>query len=142
MLCLWLVGCQYSWELLGGKSRVAFLQEAYVNGLGRKQAEFKAANFLRKNYDGKLLLMDVSEHGIIPQQARIPLVRIINETTYGLWESSLRQPAQQVDWIVIQKEGSLWATLSASRDLKDHFNQVFAAESPQEAPILIFHKER
>jgi hypothetical protein len=131
---------QYAEMFLQGRDGMAFLQEAYVNGRGRKMAEYQVAGYLKRHYDGKPLLMDVSEHGIIPPQSGIPLVRFINESVYGRWEEALAQPSSHVEWVVVQKKENIWKRLGASKDLKDRFKLVFQAETPVEPTIFVFRK--
>lgn len=111
-----------------------------MNGWERKQAEFQVAAYLKQHYDGKPILMDVSEHGIIPQQTGIRLIQFINETVYGHWDEGLVEPSRFVDWVIVQKEEGCWKTLDKSQDLREHFKIVFRAETPLESPILVFRK--
>lgn len=125
-----------TWQMLSGKEGVAFFHEAWVNGFERKQADYRAAAFLKANYDGKRILMDLGQHGIIPQQARIPLIQFVSEAT--AWDSALARPGTFVHWIVVQDDDG------ASRLNWEHvhkqFEKVFATESPLEKPLRIFRK--
>lgn len=131
---------QYAQMCLAGRDGIPYYQEAYMNGWERKKAEFLVAAYLKSHYDGKPVLMDVSEHGIIPQQTGIHLIQFINETVFGLWDEGLAEPSHFADWVIVQKDDSCWKTLEKSQDLKEHFKLVFQAETPLERAILVFRK--
>ncbi len=126
-----------SWKVLSGREGVAFYHEAWVNGFERRQADFGAAAFLREKYDGKRILMDLGHHGIIPQQARVPLIQFLSEVTD--WGSALARPSSFVQWIVVQ-EGDGASRLNWE-DVNEQFDKVFTAESPFEAPLRIYKKK-
>jgi hypothetical protein len=128
----------WSFQAMHGKNTIAFYQEARVNGLERKQCDFQAAEFLRAHHDGERLLMDVSQHGIIPQQCRIALINTINEATD--WDAALRNPSLFVSWIVVQDGDGVSNFPLNWTDVHRHFDLVFRAEGPFEKPLSIYRK--
>jgi hypothetical protein len=137
-----LFGVLIFWGMLTiqGREAFAFYQEAYVNGFERKQTDFQAAAFLKANYDQTPILMDLSQHGIVPQRCRIPLVRIVNEATD--WRTVMPTPSRSVKWIVAQ-EGDGVASFPVNwEDVQQHFNMVFEARSPFEKPLRIYRQKQ
>lgn len=146
----WKTQTRLGWVVLGclscywiaragtGSEAVAFYEEARVNGLERKQTDFQAAAFLRARYDGKRILMDLSQHGIIPQQCRIRLLQIVNESTD--WAAALALPSSHADWIVVQEGDGVWRFPVNWEDVRRQFELVFEAETPLEKPLLVYRK--
>jgi hypothetical protein len=126
------------WQVRRGLSGVAFVREAYVNGFERKQTDYQAAAFFRSHYDGQPILIDLGQHGILPQQARIPLINLINEAT--AWESALARPSLFAGWIVVQEGDGVWKFPVNKRDLEAQFEKVFEASTPFEKPLKIYRK--
>jgi len=118
----------------------AFYQEARVNGFERKQADFAAAGFLKANYDGRPILMDVGQHGIIPQRCPIPLVRIVNEATS--WQTALARPSLFVSWIVVQEGDGVSRFPVNWNDVQERFEVVFQTEGPFEKPLRIYRQRQ
>jgi len=140
ILTAWISNQYWKW-LYMGRFGIAFWQEAYVNGLERKTAEFQTAEFLQKNFDGKPILMDVSEHGMIPQQTGLPLKSFINETEYPRWEQAIRSPETMVDWIIVQEDDSIWQALQSTKGLQEQFQPVFIGRGPFEVPIHVYRRK-
>jgi hypothetical protein len=126
------------WQVMSGMPGVAFVHEAYVNGFERKQTDYQAAAFLRSHYDGQPILIDLGQHGIIPQQARIPLINLVNEAT--AWESALGRPSLFVAWIVVQEGDGVWKFPVNKQDLEAQFEKVFEATGPFEKPLRVYRK--
>jgi hypothetical protein len=126
------------WQVMRGVPGPAFVREAYVNGFERKQTDYQAAAFLRTHYDGRPILIDLGQHGIIPQQARIRLIKLVNEAT--AWESALARPSGFVGWIVEQEGDGVWKYPVNRQDREEQFEQVFEATSPFEKPLRIYRK--
>jgi hypothetical protein len=136
---LFVAGLLMFWVVrIPAREAFAFYHEAHVNGFERKQTDFSAADFLKANYDGKPILMDVSQHGIIPQRCLIPLVRIINEAT--AWQAALASPSQFVSWIVVQEGDGVFKFPVNWNDVDQHFSLVFETESLFEKPLRIYRK--
>jgi hypothetical protein len=136
-----LAGLLFFWVFQGtqGEEAITFYHEARVNGLDRKQADFQAATFLKAHYDGKRLLMDLGQHGIVPQQCRIPLIKIINEATD--WKTALTRPSLFVSWIIVQ-EGDGVSTFPINwSDVHQHFKLSFRAVGPFEKPLDIYRRK-
>jgi hypothetical protein len=127
-----------TWQVMHGIRGIAFVQEAYVNGFERRQADYQAAAFLRSHYDGQPILIDLGQHGIIPQQARIRLVNLVNEATG--WESALAKPSLFVSWIVEQEEDGVWKFPVNRQDLADQFEKVFETTSPFEKSLKVYRR--
>lgn len=141
LLLLATVGWQCAGQLGKGPNGVAFCEEAYLNGVERRQAEFKMAAFLHDHYDGAPILMDISEHGLIPQQAGISLVHFINQSAYDLWVAALERPSAEANWIVVEKSDAIWQRLAQSADLRERFMLLAEFQSPFEAPLRVYKKK-
>ena len=126
------------WQLTRGMTGVAFVREAYVNGFERRQTDYQAAAFFRTHYDGQRILIDLGQHGIIPQQARIPLIKLVNEATG--WQSALTRPSLFVSWIVVQEGDGVWKFPVNNQDLEAHFEKVFEATSPFEKALRVYRR--
>jgi hypothetical protein len=127
-----------TWQVMHGIRGVAFVQEAYVNGFERKQTDYQAAAFFRTHYDGQRILIDLGQHGIIPQQARIRLKNLVNEAT--AWEAALARPSLFVGWIVEQEGDGVWKFPVNRQDLEGQFEKVLEATGPFEKPLRIYRK--
>ena len=127
-----------TWQVMHGMRGVAFVQEAYVNGFERKQADYRAAAYLRTHYDGQPMLIDLGQHGIIPQQARIRLIKLVNEAT--AWDSALAAPSQFVGWIVEQEGDGVWRHPVNRQDVDEQFEKVFETTAPFEKPLRIYRR--
>jgi len=125
-------------QVLHGVRGVAFVQEAYVNGFERKQTDYQAAAFFRAHYDGQRILIDLGQHGIIPQKARIRLTNLVNEAT--AWESALAKPSLSVGWIVEQEGDGVWKFPVNRQDLEDQFEKVLEVTGPFEKPLRIYRR--
>ena len=126
------------WQVTRGMTGVAFVHEAYVNGFERKQTNYQAAAFFRSHYDGQRILIDLGQHGIIPQQARIPLINLINEAT--AWESALARPSMFVGWIVVQEGDGVWRFPVNRQDLEGRCEKVFEATGPFEKALKVYRR--
>jgi hypothetical protein len=127
-----------TWQVRHGMRGVAFVQEAYVNGFERKQADYRAAAYLRTHYDGQPILIDLGQHGIIPQRARIHLMKLVNEAT--AWDSALAAPSQFVGWIVEQEGDGVWRYPVNRQDVASQFEKVFETTGPFEKPLRIYRR--
>jgi hypothetical protein len=126
------------WQVTRGMPGPAFVREAYVNGFERKQADYQAAAFLRTHFDGQPILIDLGQHGIIPQQALIRLIKLVNEAT--AWDAALARPSQFVGWVVEQEGDGVWKYPVNRQDLEEQFERVFEATGPFEKPLRIYRK--
>jgi len=125
-------------QVMNGSRGVAFVQEAYVNGFERKQTDYQAAAFFRAHYDGQRILIDLGQHGIIPQKARIRLTNLVNEAT--AWESALAKPSLSVGWIVEQEGDGVWKFPVNRQDLEGQFEKVLEVTGPFEKPLRIYRR--
>jgi hypothetical protein len=127
-----------TWQVAHGIRGVAFVQEAYVNGFERKQTDYQAAAFFRTHYDGQPILIDLGQHGIIPQQARIRLTNLVNEAT--AWEAALAKPSVFVGWIVEQEGDGVWKFPVNRQDLEGQFEKVLEVTGPFEKPLRVYRR--
>ena len=125
-------------QVMNGIRGVAFVQEAYVNGFERKQTDYQAAAFFRTHYDGQPILIDLGQHGIIPQKAGIRLRNLVNEAT--AWEAALARPSLFVGWIVEQEGDGVWKFPVNRQDLEGQFEKVLEVTGPFEKPLRIYRR--
>ncbi|MEW5977602.1 MAG: hypothetical protein AB1898_17550 [Acidobacteriota bacterium] len=135
-----LLAAQSVYQVGRGRNGVICLEEAYVNGLVRKQTAHEMGAHLREVYDGKPVLMDLSEHGIIPQRAGISLVHVINESWGNIWKSTLADPAAAAGWVVLQ-EGDQVSRFLNAKVLRNCFEPVFEATGPHEPPLFLYRRK-
>ena len=85
--------------------------------------------WMRRNYDGGLVLMDDYRRPIGPVESGIPMGSFIGVGNKPYWQESLGNPAQHAQWIILQKADTdaVWTGFSPiSRNiLEDHFVAVF-----------------
>jgi hypothetical protein len=125
-------------QVMRGIGGAAFVREATVNGFERKQTDYQAATFFRSQYDGQPILIDLGQHGIIPQQARIRLINLVHEAT--AWEPALARPSRFVGWIVEQEGDGVWRFPVNKQELEEHFEMVFEATGAFEKPLRIYRR--
>jgi len=86
-------------------------------------------DWLRRNYDGGLVLMDDYRRPIGPVESGIPMNSFIGVGNKPYWQESLDNPAQHAEWVILQQANTdaVWTGFSPqSRDiLADHFVVVF-----------------
>lgn len=127
-----------TWQVMHGIGGIPFVQEAYVNGFERKQTDYQAAAFFRTHYDGQPILIDLGQHGIIPQQARIRLTNLVNEAT--AWGPALAKPSLFVGWIVEQEADGVWNFPVNRQDLEGEFEKVLEVTGPFEKPLRVYRR--
>jgi len=127
-----------TWQMRHGPRGVPFVEESYVNGFERRQTDYQAAAFFRIHYDGQPILIDLGQHGIIPQRARIRLRNLVNEAT--AWDAALVTPSQFVGWIVEQEGDGVWKFPVNKQDLERRFELVFEVSGPFEKPLKLYRK--
>lgn len=83
------------------------LREAQANSRTRIPYERRIAEVLRGLPGDSIIAMYLGDHGGALQRAGIPLRRTVNESTHrhgegenGLWERTLKNPQQHVDYLV------------------------------------------
>lgn len=86
-------------------------------------------DWLRRNYDGGLVLMDDYRRPIGPVESGVPLSEFIGVGNKPYWQESLDDPALHATWIILQQADtdSVWTGFSPqSRSiLADHFVEVY-----------------
>ena len=85
--------------------------------------------WLRRNYDGGLVLMDDYRRPVGPVETGIRMNSFIGVGNKPFWRESLGNPAQHAQWIILQHAGTdaVWTGFSPQSRaiLADHFVQVF-----------------
>lgn len=98
-----------------------------------------AEQFLKKHYDGGLVLMDDYARITSIIRSGIPMQDCIYIGNHPYWEESLMMPEKYARWIVMQRNDALWKALYAPADMQGrlykYFQKVYT--SPE---ILIFRR--
>jgi Cellulase (glycosyl hydrolase family 5)/Glycosyl transferase family 2 len=85
--------------------------------------------WLRRNYDGGLVLMDDYRRPVGPVETGIRMNSFIGVGNKPFWRESLGNPAQHAQWIILQQADTdaVWRGFSPQSRaiLADHFVQVF-----------------
>jgi Glycosyl transferase family 2/Cellulase (glycosyl hydrolase family 5) len=85
--------------------------------------------WLRRNYDGGLVLMDDYRRPVGPVETGIPMSSFIGVGNKPYWRESLGNPAQHAQWMILQHANTdaVWTGFSPQSRaiLADHFVQVF-----------------
>ena len=86
-------------------------------------------DWLRRNYDGGLVLMDDYRRPVGPVESGIPMNSFIGVGNKPYWQESLDNPGKHAQWVILQQANTdaVWTGFSPqSRDiLADHFIPVF-----------------
>lgn len=108
---------------------------AYVDGteglssqkISKGENAYPAEEWMSKNYNGGLVIMDDYRRPISPVVSGIPMQNFINVGTKPYWEESLDNPAKHAEWIIIQKSDTdaFWRELTNKSILEDSFSVVF-----------------
>ena len=95
--------------------------------------------WMRRNYDGGLVLMDDYRRPIGLVESGVPMQDFIGTGNKPYWKESLNNPAQWATWIVLQQGSTdaVWTGFSpqARAILADHFSVVY-----QHGSIYVYKK--
>lgn len=121
-----------------GYSKIISLEDG-IRGLSAAK-KVDAQYWMASHYDGGLVLIDDYARSISVTRSFIPMQNIIYVGNKPYWEESLVEPDKYADWIVLQKDDSVWRAIIDNKvtqaRLYTHFTKVYT--SPD---ILIFRKK-
>lgn len=122
---------------IAGYSPVITLADG-IEGLSHAKRP-DAEQWIKKNYDHGLVLMDDYARTISIVRSGIPMNETIYVGNHPYWDDSLRYPERYATWIVMQKEDSIWNALYANEKARGHLFKYFQKTytSPE---ILIFKR--
>ena len=118
-------------------------REAAINMRGRVALDKQLAGWIKSLPSESTLLMYLGEHAGAPEQAGIPLRRVINEGNHrvwkqpfdpeGLWERALADPAEYADYAVGFDGDAVW---KAAQD--GHLKALVEIHTSGEPRAVIF----
>lgn len=131
-----LIAFQYALFAVG-YSQVITLLDGTVGLSHAKRPD--AERWMREHYDQGLVLVDDYARTISIIRANIPMQSIIYVGNKPYWEESLREPEKYAEWIVMQKDDSVWRAVYddpiVQGRLFKYFNKVYTSDE-----ILIFKR--
>jgi hypothetical protein len=110
---------------------VATLTEAKsFRASASEQVNQAAADWLRTNYDGGLVLMESWGNEAVTFESRIPTANILYEGSFRLWQPALRDPANRgVRWVHLRnqpgQEDDVWRALNGTPQLLNNYDLVY-----------------
>lgn len=120
-----------------GYSRVISLDDGIFGLSAAKKVD--AQVWLKKNYDGGLVLLDDYARTLSVIRANIPMDKLIYIGTKPYWQESLENPEKYARWIVMQKGDEVWTSLYENSEklarVYKYFNKVYTSKE-----ILIFKR--
>jgi hypothetical protein len=123
---------------LSGYSKIISLEDG-THGLSSAK-KVDAQYWMAENYDSGLVLIDDYARSISVTRSQVPMQNIIYIGNKPYWEESLKTPEKYAQWIVMQKDDSVWQSIiddpATQGRLYTYFNKVYT--SPE---ILIFKKK-
>lgn len=122
-----------------GYSGIITLADGTVGLSAAKKVD--AQNWLAKNYDYGLVLLDDFARTVSITKAGIPMQKVIYIGNKPYWEESLEMPEKHARWIIIQKDDAVWNSLYADEGKRGRVFRYFekAYTSPE---ILIFRRNQ
>lgn len=120
-----------------GYSNIITLQDGRsgVSSAARPEAE----RWMKKNYDGGLVLLDDYARTISIVRSGIPMQEMIYVGNKPYWAESLEEPEKYAAWIAMREHDALWKELYLKPEIKDrlyaNFDLVYT-----EKDILIFKR--
>lgn len=120
------VGGQSAWMLADAPTRVGALREGLAIRDG-DVAQMNASRWLAANYDrGRILVAPAVN---VSPRTRIPLRDRISPWTWELGPAALTAPAEQVDWVLVDRRATddpVARALAADSGFVRQFDRVFA----------------
>lgn len=110
-----------------------------TQGLSAEKVPENVEEFINKNYDGGLVLLDNQARTISITQSTMPMENIIYVGNKPYWDISLKHPEKYAKWIIMQKNDAVWTALydneTVRGDLYKYFKKVYTSPN-----ILIFER--
>jgi hypothetical protein len=100
-----------------------------------------AEQWIRKNYDDGLVLLDDYARTVSIIRSDIPMKSIIYIGNRPYWEESLREPEKYATWIIMQKDDTVWRHIIDNQANQDRLYKYFE-KAYTSNEILIFKKKR
>jgi len=122
-----------------GYSGIITLSDGTVGLSAAKKVD--AQDWMAKNYDYGLVLLDDFARTISITRAGIPMQKVIYIGNKPYWEESLEMPEKYARWIIIQKDDAVWNSLYTDEGKRGRIFRYFekAYTSPE---IIIFRRNQ
>lgn len=123
---------------LTGYSKIISLEDG-IRGLSSSK-KVDAQEWIGREYDGGLVLMDDYARSISIVRSTIPMQNIIYIGNKPYWDESLVEPEKYATWVIMQKSDSVWTAINDDPAIQGrlykYFDKVYT--SPE---ILIFKRK-
>lgn len=120
-----------------GYSHVLTLEDGTIGLSHAKRPD--AEQWMKKSYDGGLVLLDDYARTISVVRSNIPMQNIIYIGNKPFWQESLKEPDRYAKWVIMQKEDTVWKAIYddpvVQARLFKYFNKVYTSDE-----ILIFKR--
>ncbi len=120
-----------------GYSKVTTYEDGTVGLSSARRPD--AEQWLSKNYDSGLLLMDDYSRILSVIRSRIPMQNVIYIGNKPYWDESLITPQKHARWVIVQKGDTMWNTFYSTREQQDflytYYHKVYTSDE-----ILIFKR--
>lgn len=120
-----------------GKADIVTLADGTRGLSGTKLPD--AQNWITKNYDNGLVLMDDFARTFSVVRSTIPMQQIIYIGNKPYWEESLIEPERYAKWVVMQENDTIWTEINNRPERRDrlykYFQRVYTSPN-----ILIFKR--
>lgn len=122
---------------LSGHNQIISLTDGTVGLSSAKKVD--AQDWLKKNYDYGLVLLDDYARTLSVIRSGIPMKNLIYLGSKPYWEESLNEPEKYARWIILQNKDEVWRKIynlpAQQARLYKYFNKVYTSEE-----ILIFKR--
>lgn len=124
---------------LVGYSKIITLADGTVGLSASKSPDAEA--FMKKHYDGGLVLLDDYARTMSILRSGIPMQSVIYVGNKPYWDESLINPNKYATWIIMQKNDDVWKNIYDNTVVQGrlyaHFQKVYTSPN-----ILIFKRYR
>lgn len=122
-----------------GLAPVISLQDGIYGLSSAKRPD--AQEWLVKNYDQGLVLLDDYARTISIVRSNIPMQNVIYVGNKPYWEQSLKEPEKYATWIIMQKDDTIWTQIYENPETQARLYKYFQ-KSYTSPNILIFKRNQ
>jgi len=141
VLCLTILGAQYSWMLSGGARQLPVVREGILNTPCTTPADETLIAFFRSHYNGQRILMQSGEWPCVAPTLGIYYRNILCGDNLKYWDK-LPQGAQKfVEWIVAGERDPVDILMRAHPGAFKDFEKVYHMDLPQQKSFTIYRRK-
>ncbi len=120
-----------------GIQKTITLEDGTVGLSSSKKVD--AEKFLTKNYKDGYVLMDDYARSVSILRTTIPMQNVIYIGNKPYWEESLETPEKYAEWIVLQKDDTLWKNFMENKRKEERLYKYFK-KTYTSNEILVFQR--